>query len=72
MLAFLYKNLNVSLVGMSIHACKRSAHHLVIYGEDLTLFDVVLFSLHDNIPTPNASGLKPKNGVSKLRTIKKK
>lgn len=47
----IYWPLNISLLGVSIHACKHSGHHLVTYKEDITLLDAILS------PTPSSGGL---------------
>jgi hypothetical protein len=49
------------LAGASIHACRNSGHHLVIYGEDFALFDAILYPLSDPLPTASVGRFMPHN-----------
>jgi hypothetical protein len=49
------------LACVSIHACRNSIRHLVAYEEDSTLFDAILSSLSDPLPTASVGGFMPHN-----------
>ena len=49
----------VSLIGVSIYACRCSGDYLVAYEEDSTLFVCLKSSLCDLVSKPNVGASKP-------------
>ena len=51
----------VFIAGASIHACRCSGRHLVVFERDSAIFDAILTPLCDSLPPPIVHGFQSIN-----------